>query len=217
MKELFYCPTCKKYTEEGRFCGVCGSPIQKVAAPQEKKVETPQVKRVEIPSTPLTTSSVKGRRNAITTVGIILLSLYIVVSFLMGLHDGNEYIRQCESRLGGVVINVSKFWYYLILGISVVLFIAAMFGSKSFSITSTALIGVLLVFVIIMAVNTEEGYHGLSVNWMGGSLDFDKDSELSKALAYNYYGMAALKVVWLWAISFVLIIIGRTKEAKSVS
>ena len=97
------------------------------------------------------------------------------------------------------------------------MFLAVLFGSKGFAVTGTLLMGAALGVVIFMAINTEEGIHGLSVNLISGSVTFDKDSEFAKALAFNYYGMAELKMIWLWFISLIMIIIGRGKQPKQAA
>lgn len=199
-----YCPNCKMYVDYGRFCGTCGSSLTTIDVP-------------EVSQSALAPNNIVRRNSGMTIAGVIMLGLYIGISFIMSLSEASDYIKQCERQFGGVSINVSRFWFFLIFVISAVLFIATLFGRKSFSITADVLVGVLLVFVIVMAINTEEGYHGLSVDWLGGSIDFDKGSELSKALAYNCYGMAAIKMVWLWILSLIFIIIGRVREGKSKS
>ena len=154
-----YCSVCQKYSNTGEFCDKCGGKLiffqassnmqnsayntdsqnisgQNITYSQQQfsDNQNPQTKK---------SKSVLGFKNMdkLTTIGILLLSLYNIIGIFMSQYAAQFIIK--EKRVFLVKINVSYFWMWLLVIINFLFLIGTILLRKNKSVICTVGQGVM--------------------------------------------------------------------------
>ena len=142
-----------------------------------------------------------------TYIGVVLLGMFVLSSFIIALADSSSYI---EEKFGGNV-TISKFWicmfFVILLGLSVCAVL--LLKKKWLSVSAVSLIGVIMVVCVILSFVITGG--------RTGKTEYGAGTQLSRFLAYRCYGFAMLKTSVLWVASLALIIFGRFFKDNTMS